>query len=89
MNPFSGGGKSPVGVLEAPSQDASTDAGALNQQFGDMRAGSCLSQEAVRYANAQNVSPETPENVKLLSRSPKSFREQNQTLPCGIIFLKT
>lgn len=84
-----GRGKSPVGVLEAPARDVSTDAGALNQQFGDMRAGSCLSQEAVRYANAQNVSLETPENVRLdivaqnpsSSPSEKEKETESQTLP--------
>src|SRR3989338_3264336 len=76
-----GRGKSPVGVLEAPLQDASKDAGALNQQFGDMRAGSCLSQEAVRYANAQNVSLESPESVKLDIVAQNPSETENQTLP--------
>ncbi len=76
---FLGRGKSPVGILEAPLQDASTDAGALDQQFGDMRAGSCLSQEAVRYANVQNVSLEAPENVKLsvIAQNPSATEIQN------------
>jgi len=76
-----GRGKSPVGVLEAPAQDASKDAGALNQQFGDMRAGSCLSQEAVRYANAQNVSLESPDNVKLDIIAQNPSETESQTLP--------
>ena len=76
-----GRGKSPVGVLEAPVQDASKDAGALNQQFGDMRAGSCLSQEAVRYANAQNVSLKTPENVKLDIVAQNPSETESQTVP--------
>ena len=76
-----GRGKSPVGVLESPARDASRDAGALNQQFGDMRAGSCLSQEAVRYANAQSVSLETPENVKLDIVAQNPSQTESQTLP--------
>ncbi|MBI3617065.1 MAG: GGDEF domain-containing protein [Candidatus Omnitrophica bacterium] len=76
-----GRGKSPAGVLEPPARDAPRDAGALNQQFGDMRAGSCLSQEAVRYANAQNVSLETPENVKLDVVAQNPSQTESQTLP--------
>lgn len=76
-----GRGKSPVGVLEAPAQDASTDARALNQQFGDMRAGSCLSKEAVRYANAQNVSLETPENVRLEIVAQNPSDAESQSVP--------
>ena len=76
-----GKGKSPVGVFEAPRQDIAKDAGAVTQQFGSMRAGSCLSQEAVKYANVRNVSLETPDNVKLSVTVQNPSETEPQTLP--------
>ena len=76
-----GKGKSPVGVFEAPRQDIAKDAGAVTQQFGSMRAGSCLSQEAVKYANVKNVSLETPDNVKLSVTAQNPSETEPQTLP--------
>lgn len=78
---LSGHGKSPVGVLDAPVQDAAKDAGAITQQFGSMRAGSCLSREAMRYASAGNVSLESPENVKLDIVAQNSSETESQPLP--------
>ncbi|GEM_PF-4344990 len=76
---ITGKGKSPIGAFEAQQQDIAKDAGAVTQQFGSMRAGSCLSQEAVKYANVKNVSLETPENVKLsvIAQNPSATESQN------------
>jgi len=79
--PIAGKGKSPVGVFDAPRQDIAKDAGAVTQQFGSMRAGSCLSQEAVKYANIRNVSLETPDNVKLFVTVQNPSETEPQTLP--------
>ncbi len=76
---ITGKGKSPVGVLNATQQDIAKDTGAVTQQFGSMRAGSCLSQEALRYANVRSVSLESPENVKLaiVAQNPSDTESQN------------
>lgn len=76
-----GRGKSLVGVPDAPPQDAARQAGALTPQFGSMRAGSCLSQEAVRYANVRDVSLEAPENVTLSITAQNPSESESQTIP--------
>lgn len=78
---FSGRGRSPVGVSDALPQEAAEQAGAVEQQFGSRRSGSCLSQEAARYANIKNVSLESPENVKLSVVAQNPSETESQGIP--------
>ncbi|MBI5150393.1 MAG: GGDEF domain-containing protein [Candidatus Omnitrophica bacterium] len=72
---------SPAGLVESQEETDENTSDAIVRSVGGVRVGSCISQEAVRYANTQNISLESPENITLTIGVENPSLIESQTLP--------
>lgn len=72
--------KSEFGVVEAPdSEEQQSDS--TTASAGRRRLGSCISEEAIRYANIKSVSLQSPEDIKLTIGVQNPSDTESQTIP--------